>query len=108
VSDRDSSAWRTKAGIKSYERASNESSGEFKWRASEGGLRSVQHADSLFSGGVDIEADGAKVLSAAEGTKAAGDSLYDFRHTNRTFSEVVGERHSEIVHKVQHLGFILL
>jgi hypothetical protein len=48
-------------------RASNESSGEIKWRASESGLQSVQHAEALFSGGVDIGADGAKVLSAAEG-----------------------------------------
>jgi hypothetical protein len=39
-------------------RAINESSSEFKWRASEGGLQSVQHADSLFFGGVDIGADG--------------------------------------------------
>ena len=49
-------------------RASNESSGEFKWRASEGALQSVQHAEALFSGGVDIGADGAKTLSAAEGS----------------------------------------
>jgi hypothetical protein len=89
-------------------RASNEFSGENKWRASEGGLQSVQHADALFSGGVDIGADGAKVLSTAEGTKAAGDSLFDFWHTNRSLCQVVGERHGEIVHKVQHLGSMLL
>jgi hypothetical protein len=73
-------------------RASNESSGEIKWRASEGGLQSVQHAEALFSGGVDIGADGAKALSAAEGMKAAGDSLFDFRHTNRTLCQVVCAR----------------
>lgn len=56
-------------------RAINDSSGEIKWRASEGGLQSVQHAESLFSDRVNIGADGAKVLSAAEGGKAAGDSL---------------------------------
>ena len=66
-------------------RARNESSGELKWHASEGGLQSVQHADPLFTGGVDIGADGGKVRSAAEGAKAAGDSLLGFLHLNRTF-----------------------
>jgi hypothetical protein len=52
-------------------RAINESSGEIKWRASEGCLQSVKHAEALFTSGVYIGADGAKVLSAPEGAKAA-------------------------------------
>ena len=42
----------------------------------------MQHADALFSGGVDIGADDAKVLSAAEGAKAAGTLCLDFGRRN--------------------------
>ena len=89
-------------------RAVGNDSGQIERRAGEGGLQSVQHAEALFPRGVDIGADGAKVLCATEGAKAAGDSLFDFRHTNSTLGQIVGERHSEIVHKVQYLGFMFL
>jgi hypothetical protein len=52
-------------------RAIIESSGEIKWRASEGCLQSVKHAEALCTSGVYIRADGAKILSAPEGAKAA-------------------------------------
>jgi len=50
-------------------------------------------------GGREIGVEGAEGLKAARGAEATGDLLFDFGHTHRLFTEVIGEGDPGIGHE---------